>query len=109
MDGNTLVHDQKGNKEKEEKDSVIRRTFDGDTMTLVSGCGGGGGALGTPTAFPGFSLLVFIQFSISFPSVFPLSSPLDLPSVFRLFSLHCSSSSFPWWSSGGSSVIVFAL
>ena len=37
MDGNTLVHDQKGNKEKEEKDSVIRRTFDGDTMTLVGG------------------------------------------------------------------------
>ncbi|XP_037071640.1 sodium/calcium exchanger regulatory protein 1-like [Pollicipes pollicipes] len=35
MDGNTLVHEQKGNKEKEEKDSVLKRTFDGDTMTLT--------------------------------------------------------------------------
>nr|UEK51492.1 FABP-like protein [Parasacculina yatsui] len=35
VDGNTLVHEQKGNKEKKEKDSVLRRTFDGDTCTLV--------------------------------------------------------------------------
>jgi len=38
MDGNTLVHEQKGSKEKEEKDSVIRRSFDGDTMTLTCVC-----------------------------------------------------------------------
>jgi len=41
MEGNTLVHDQKGNKEKEEKDSVIRRTFEGDTMTLTCSVGEG--------------------------------------------------------------------
>ena len=36
MEENTLVHDQKGDKEKAQKDSVIRRTFDADTMTTVS-------------------------------------------------------------------------
>jgi len=35
MEENTLVHDQKGDKEKAQKDSVIRRTFDADTMTTV--------------------------------------------------------------------------
>jgi len=30
----TLVHDQKGDPEKGQKDTVIRRTFDGDTMSL---------------------------------------------------------------------------
>ncbi|XP_043196390.1 sodium/calcium exchanger regulatory protein 1-like [Amphibalanus amphitrite] len=30
----TLVHDQKGDTEKGQKDTVLRRTFDGDTMTL---------------------------------------------------------------------------
>ena len=31
-EGNTLVHDQKG-----QKDTVLRRTFEGDAMTLVRG------------------------------------------------------------------------
>ena len=52
MDGNTLVHDQKGNKEKEEKDSVIRRTFEGDTMTLVSGGEPLGGSSAFSSPFP---------------------------------------------------------
>ena len=31
------MHEQKGDAEKGHKDTVLRRTFDGDTMTLVRG------------------------------------------------------------------------